>query len=299
MGHIAEALKKAQRERSERLRMNLGDKSPVEERRAVGRRSEDFSGVRAILATGPATQSLCGQLETPPGTGDAPWDIHPSLVAHTEKMSSVAEQYRAVRTWLLSRARSHDRPCLAITSTMPQEGKTVTTANLAIIMSEVRQMRVLAVDCDLREGRLASLFKITQGPGLAEVLAGDVRLAEAIRPTPIPNLFLLTAGTRGATNPTELLNSTAAARVFDEIRERYHYSLVDTPPVQRVSDVGVIGALCTGVLMLVRMQRTPANLARQALHWLQSNNLNVVGCIATACSMKAATYTYRSYEKEP
>jgi capsular exopolysaccharide synthesis family protein len=176
---------------------------------------------------------------------------------------------------------------------MPKEGKSVTAANLAVAMSEVRQMQILAVDCDLRQGGLGKLLRRSEGPGLADVLAGNAALRDAIHPTPLENLSFLPAGDCGAASPAELLNSTAAARVFEEIRDSYHCTLVDTPPVQQVSDVGVIGGLCTGVVMVVRMNRTDSQIVRQSLRWLQSNNLNILGCIAAACSPKAALSSYR------
>ena len=200
---------------------------------------------------------------------------------------------RAVRTWLLRRSTAGERSCIAITSSVPREGKSVTTANLAVAMSEIRHMNVLAVDADLRQGHLASMFKLPNSPGLADVLAGRATLKEAIIKTPLGNLSFLPAGASQELNPTGLLNSTVASSVFEEIRERYHYVFVDTPPVQWLSDIGVIGALCSSILMVVRMNKTPSNLVKQSVNWIRSNNLNVIGCIAAACSLNAARYGYR------
>lgn len=220
------------------------------------------------------------------------WDVHSTVVAARERTSPVTEQYRAARTWLLRRNTAGKHACVAITSSIPKEGKSVTTANLAVAMAEVRHLNVLAVDCDLRQGSMARLYKMSNTPGLADVLTGRVTLDEAIASTPIPNLWTLPAGARHDLNSGELLNSRAATRVFDELRERFHYVLVDTPPVQSLSDVGAIGALCTGVIMVVRMNKTASHLVRQSLHWLQSNHLNVLGCIASDCRTKGARYEY-------
>lgn len=220
------------------------------------------------------------------------WDVHPTVVSVFEKSSPITEQYRAARTWLLRRYSPSKMNCVAVTSSVPREGKSVTTANLAVVMAEVRHMNVLAVDCDFRQGSIAKLFKYSNSPGLSDVLAGRSTLEEAIQRTPLGNLFVLPGGTCHEINSTELLNSTAATKVFDEIRERFHYTLVDTPPVQALSDVGVIGALCSGIVMVVRMNRTPAHVVRQSLHWLQANNLQVLGCIAADCSAKGARYEY-------
>jgi Mrp family chromosome partitioning ATPase len=133
---------------------------------------------------------------------------------------------------------------------------------------------------------------VSNSPGLSDVLAGRATLEDAIQQTPFGNLFVLPSGTCHEINSAELLNSNAANKVFDEIRERFHYTLVDTPPVQALSDVGVIGALCSGLVMVVRMNKTGAHVVRQSLHWLQANNLQVLGCIAADCSAKGARYEY-------
>lgn len=350
MGHIAEALKKADRERRERIG-GAGREAPAARSHAaqphsaqqlseqasapampdINVRPSDPAGARVPSGTrsttegrmaswgivapglspgrkGPAgdgpTDYRRGENPLPPLHGAAAglstarilWDAHPSLVAHHETDSSIVEQYRAVRTWLLCHNSPNQHACLAVTSSVPREGKTVTTANLAVVLAEVRRMRVLAVDCDLRQGGLHRLLRLRRSPGLVDVLAGRLRLNEAIQPTPIPNLFFLSAGDAADANPAELINSAAAARAFDEIRETYHFTLADTPPVQCVSDVGVIGTLCTGVLMIVRLHKTASNVVRQSLHWLQSNNLKVLGCVATACNRKDSVYAYRPRE---
>jgi capsular exopolysaccharide synthesis family protein len=311
MGRIAEALKKAQLEREEQLRVGLGESTtalaedsgtaaaevPAEvtapppsrlSRIDTGFRRDSLAAIRG-LNTGASSRASTGPADSP-----LPWDVHPSVVCVHERWSSIAEQYRAIRTWLLRRNTTGEHTCLAITSSIQREGKSVSTANLAVTMAEVRHMNVLAVDCDFRGCSLSKLFMVPNSPGLADVLAGRVTLAEAISKTPLGNFSILPAGQCHDRNPTELLSSPMAARVFDEIHERHHYVLVDTPPVQRLSDVGVIGALCSGILLVVRMHKTPSNLVRQSLHWLQSNNLNVVGCIAAACGTEDARHLYRN-----
>lgn len=306
MGHLAEALKKAEQERGRSRRAGIsresaqtltlapslsdrlcGDAAPWTPTASASWDSTILSKGRSIL------HEVAVPLRASGATPRPEWEIHPSVVAYHDRTSSITEQYRAVRTWLFSHVKPGESPCLAITSSVPGEGKSVTTANLAVALSEVRQMRILAVDCDFRQGGLGRLLRIPPGPGLADVIAGRAPLREAIRSTPLDNLSVLPVGTCGDAGPAELLNSTEAARVFEEIRDSYDCALVDTPPVQQVSDVGVIGGLCTGVVMVVRMNRTDSQVVRQSLRWLQSNNVKVLGCIAAACSLKASLNSYR------
>jgi tyrosine-protein kinase Etk/Wzc len=137
-----------------------------------------------------------------PTLGPLPsWDVHPSVIAARDRESPITEQYRAVRTWLLRRSGSTEHNCLAITSTIPREGKSVTTANLAAVLSEIRHLKILAVDADFRQGRLATLLKTPNSPGLADVIAGRATLDQAIRTTPLPNLLVLPAGAYQDLNP--------------------------------------------------------------------------------------------------
>ena len=302
MGRIAEALKKAERERTRYFagpgldRFGTPTES-IEPDHEIGqdRLGGDVSSSSVLKFGQHGSLRFSGStmLGPPP-----PWDVHPTLVAVHDRSSTITEQYRAARTWLLRRNASGQRPCVAITSSVPREGKSVTTANLSVVMAEVRHLAVLAIDCDFRQGSLAKMFKMPNSPGLSDVLAGRATLEEAISVTPLGNLSVLTAGTSQDLNPPELLNSQTAARVFDEIRERYHYTLVDTPPVQWLSDIGVIGALCSGIVMVVRMNKTASHLVRQSVHWLQANNLNVLGCIAADCNRKGVRYEYEGSDDD-
>ncbi|MFO0972207.1 MAG: CpsD/CapB family tyrosine-protein kinase [Phycisphaerae bacterium] len=158
----------------------------------------------------------------------------------------------------------------------------------------MRHLNALVVDCNLGAGQLGNRLGVRGGPGLAEVLAGECALMDAVHDSCVGNLKVLPAGMLGSNSRSELLNSRLMPRVMDEIRERFHYVLVDTPAVQAAADVGRIGALCTGVLMVVRMQRTSAALVRQSVRWLAANNVHVLGCVAVGADNRAARMQYDS-----
>ena len=304
MARIADALKKAQTERRRTGTMETDTSAP---RGVIAAALKESAALRTSIAedTRPITiPDQMADISTPQKRkraaepeidliSPAPhWDVHPTVVAVHEKNSPITEQYRAARTWLMRRHTTGAKNCVAITSSVAREGKSVTTANLAVVMAEIRHLKVLAMDCDFRQGSLAKLFKMQASPGLSDVLAGRASLESAIQATPMGNLFLLSSGGCQELNSAELLNSTSAARVFETVRDRFDYVMVDTPPVQCLSDVGVIGAHCTGIILVVRMNKTPAHLVRQSAHWLQANNLNVLGCIAADCSARGARYEY-------
>jgi len=304
MGRIADALKKAQIEREEKLRIGAAIGAPVlptntidvvsppepamRESRASPRKNRREQGINPAEAFHrpiPVAPSRAGPAPMSPLPS---WDISPLVVTMTERDSPVAEQFRAVRTWLMSRVSAAERCCYAITSSIAQEGKSVAAANLAVSLAEVRHLQVMVVDADLRGGGLGKLFKMPDQPGLADVLAGRCPLADAIQSTPIPNLSFMPAGVCGELKAAELFSTRAASVVFEDLRARYHYVLIDAPAVQRSADIGVIGTFCTGIVMVVRMHKTPTQVVQQSVRWLQSHNLNVVGCIAAGQTSKSA-----------
>ncbi|MCK6457114.1 MAG: CpsD/CapB family tyrosine-protein kinase [Phycisphaerae bacterium] len=294
MGRIAEALRRAETHRRETRQLH----APIVDAPQTTLRDTDTASTPARKTRTPIADAL-DRAEAPTRhsrSGPAvPADKKsrasldsPQLVAHHGRSSAVAEQYRALRTWILSHNSTGEHRILAVTSSDRGEGKSVTTANLAIALAEVRHLAVLMLDTDLRTAGLSRLFGLEHATGLADVLAGRATLPEAVHATPIENLWILPAGSVRDEVPTAALSSRTAGRLMDELRERYHYVLADTTAVQAASDAGVVGSLCTGVLMVVRMHRTRLETVKQSVRWLQSNNLHVMGCIAVAANAGSA-----------
>lgn len=283
MGRIADALRKAQAERVEVQR--LGGATHVE---TVSPQVEPVAPDEMVTPPGMRAEFLQPTEEIAPTASTAPrmGDVDPSIVSYADPTSALAEQYRGLRTWLLRHNTTNEHRSIVVTSSVPREGKSVTALNLAVSLAEVKHLNVLVVDADLRRGRLSSLLSMPSGPGLADVLSNQVTMASAIHPTGIRNLSLLPAGNTTPTSTAELLSTRTTAALFDEVRERYHYVIVDTPAVQSAADVGVIGGLCSGLLMVVRMGRTPEPTVKQSVRWLQSNNLNLLGCVLTAADRR-------------
>lgn len=299
MGRIAQALKRAEIDRQESIRLGLSPggataativaEPPKDTGRAPKPTLRDFVPTPLPPSGRPTAPiaNIAGPQAAAVSTAPPCTIVDPTLVAYHDRASAVAEQYRAVRTWLLAHNSTSEHRILAMTSSVRGEGKTVTTGNLGIAMAEVRHLNTLLVDADLRRGSLGRLFGVNEGPGLTDVLAGQRSFASAVRSTPLENVSVLSAGALRGQVPTDLLSSRTAARLFDEIRERYHYVLVDTPSVQSASDVGVIGAMCTAVVLVVRLHKPNTTVVQESLRWLQANNLHVVGCIAVGAGGQA------------
>lgn len=295
MGLISNALRRAEEERGKCRQTaaaetpGQGDVQPVSPDELV----DVPAGVRGALQRAAETSSEPSAWNPPVGTAAVTFNIHPSVVAYHDKAAEITEQYRSLRARLTAQNTTGENQVLAITSSIPKEGKSVTTMNLSWVMSEIKHYRVLMIDGDFRRSSLANMMGISEYPGLADLLRGEASLEEVIRPTPVPNLFIMPAGTTQEFNAAELLSRQKTAGLIQECKRRFQCSIIDTPPASSVSDACVIGPLCTGVLFVVRMGRTPEPIARSTIRLLQSNNVNVLGTILAG--HRESTGRYRRY----
>jgi capsular exopolysaccharide synthesis family protein len=173
------------------------------------------------------------------------------LVLHQGEASKAAlEAYRGLRTRLMRSQAKAGLKSIAITSSLPGEGKTLTTMNLGLCYAQLPQQRVLVIDADLRTCGLTSMLDHPSTPGLAEVLAGEVTPDEAIVSTNQKNLFVLPAG--NVSSPPELFTGSHWQEFLAHCSEMFKLVLIDTPPILPLADFELISAACDGVLMVVR-----------------------------------------------
>ena len=190
--------------------------------------------------------------------------LHPALVAAINPHSPVAEQYRAIRTRLAHRDDHGPLRTIMVTSPEPGDGKSITSANLALTMAQELQRQVLLVDADLRTPATHLLFGVHGTPGLAEVLVGDASIDDALVYLPDLRLTILPAGNAPGF-PTELLGSNAMRRVMDTLRARFDRILLDVPAVAPLADAGTLAPLADGVVMVIRAGVTQRPALDQAL----------------------------------
>jgi protein-tyrosine kinase len=198
-------------------------------------------------------------------------------VSYYERSSLKSEQYRSLRTRLISANTQNEHQVFAVSSAVPREGKTVTSVNLGFSLAEIPHLKVLIVDGDFRQGRVSKLTNVEDKPGMADLLQGNATFEEVVRPSPIPNLSIIPAGKTGGRSATELLSRKTSRATFDRIRREFHYTVVDTPPANALADIGIIGQMSTGVIFVIRMHRTPEPLARRAIKHIQSYNVPIIG----------------------
>lgn len=221
-------------------------------------------------------------------------DVQLRLIAFTSPHSQAAESYRSLRTSLLLSSAGNPPQVLAITSSMPSEGKTLTAINCATVLAQ-QGAKVLLVDADLRQSSLHQAFNIPPGPGLSAVLAGACPEEQAItRLEELPHLAVLPSGTPPA-YPAETLASTTMADLIQRWRTQYDHIVMDTPPVSMFTDAVVLGSRADAVLLVVRSCATTKYALRHTRDLLQRANANIAGIVLNGVDLRYENGYYRSY----
>jgi len=211
------------------------------------------------------------------------------------------EAYRSLRSAFLYKDSLKQEPLkqpktIVVASASPNDGKSMTAANLAITFAQAGA-RVLLIDADLRRGVLHNHFSVPMNPGLAEVLAGQCDWLAAMVQTPIPNLHFLPSGT----TPRHSHNVFAKTDKFlEEIAGHYDYYIFDTAPVIVADDVLSLAPHVDGLIMVIRAGFTSGRIARAALDMLKQRRVNVIGLVFNGVQPNAGDfYYYRCKEYYP
>ena len=177
-----------------------------------------------------------------------------------------------LRTRLAHAEGASNLRTVLVTSPQKGEGKSITSANLALTMAQELQRRVVIVEADLRKPSLQQLFGLPAGPGLAEYLSGAAELKDVMQFLPDHNLTVIHAGRRAGQpgRAARLDRDAAAAR---QLRTRFDRVILDTPPVLPLADVAVLAPLVDGALMVVRAGVTPKPAIENALRAFDSSRL--------------------------
>jgi succinoglycan biosynthesis transport protein ExoP len=213
------------------------------------------------------------------------------LVTQSRPRSQMAESYRALRTSLLLTFAGGPPTVILITSALPEEGKTTTSVNSAIVLAQ-KGTRVLLIDADLRRPSIHKTLGMGPKIGLSNVLTGAATLQQAIIPSTIlPELFILPAGTPPP-NPAELLASAKMKNVLAELRKQYDHIVIDSPPTLSVTDAVVMSTDADAVVLVIRSGHTTKPALRRARDILLQVNARVCGVLVNAVDLSSPDYYY-------
>jgi capsular exopolysaccharide synthesis family protein len=233
----------------------------------------------------------CPQLEWKP-------DPATMLFLHGDDSARGTEEFRTLRSRLYHLREKMPLKKLLVTSALPREGKSFTSSNLAQVVVRQHGRRALLIDADLRAPRLHLMLGTTSDPGLSDYLLGKSDEFSIMQRGPLENLFFIPSGT-GAADPAELIGNGRLKMLLQRVEPLFDWIIIDSPPAVPVSDASVLAKACDGVLMVVRSNSTPVDLARKARQEFPDEAL--VGMVLNGTSedaMPYARYYYESYQKK-
>lgn len=215
------------------------------------------------------------------------------MKVHHDSASLTAEAYRTVRTAIFFGVPEGGARTLLITSPDKGDGKTILASNLAITMAQAGQ-KTLLIDADLRRPKQHVVFAVDKEKGLSGLVAGQLSEEEAIQPTDIAGLSILTAGPE-VPNPSELLNDQVFSSRLKALAKEYDRVIIDSPPVMPVSDSRILAAICDVTLLVLRANKSTRNVSRHACESLYSVGARLLGVIVNDVSPKKGYYGYSGY----
>lgn len=221
------------------------------------------------------------------------------LLSYVQPKSQISEAFRALRTSLLLSQADHPPQVILVTSALPREGKTTAAVNLSVTLAQLGD-RTLLVDSDLRKPGVRRALNLPPGKeaGLSSYLAGVSSLDEVLTPHPaINNLTALTTGPVPP-SPADLLSSHRMRDALLELRRRFKFIVIDSPPIMAATDAVILSALTDGVLLVVRSGSTPKEAFTRSRDLLSAVKCRLLGVVLNAVDSSAPDYYY-SYRYYP
>lgn len=223
--------------------------------------------------------------------------ISTNLVTMLDTISPISESFRRLESNIIYSNPDQKLNSLIVTSSTKGEGKTTITSNLGVVLAEAGYNVVIA-DTDLRRPNLHNLFGINRAPGIVEVLFENISLEEAIQPTVLSNLSILSAGNRPP-NPSAITQSKAFLDIMKKVEEKYDFVLIDTPPYGIITDASALIRQTDGVVVVTRFNDTSEAELTHIFNNLDRVKANILGTVLSAFDYnQTSDYYYSTYYQE-
>ena len=220
--------------------------------------------------------------------------ITPENLLNDQTVFTVAESYKTMRTNAVFALSPFNDKVFAVTSVNAAEGKSMTVANLAISFA-LTESKVLLIDADMRKPTQHKLFQVKNEKGLSSAISKMNRLEECIHQGVRKNLDLMPSGAIPP-NPSELLDSGQFETIIDKLKSEYDYIIIDTPPVNVVSDVLVMAKSISGVMFVAKHGSTTYENIEEAMKKLRLAEIKMLGFILNNIVMSSGGKYYNSYK---
>lgn len=217
------------------------------------------------------------------------------MIVEREPKSIAAESYRTLRTNLQYSSFDDDYKVIVVTSSEPGEGKSTTSGNLALSLAQ-SDKKVILIDCDLRKPSIHKKFKLSNSAGLSDVIVEKESVTN-VGYKYNKNLTVLTAG-KIPPNPAEMLGSKAMTALIDALKKIFDYVILDTPPVQAVTDAQILSTKADGTILVVRAEKTKKDSVHNSVNLLKKVNANIIGTVLNGLEVSSNNYYYYYGDKE-
>jgi len=216
-----------------------------------------------------------------------------NLVTQNDPKNPAAEAYRVIRTGIQFAQAGKELQTIALTSCTPNEGKSTTIANLAVVLTQAGKS-VLLIDCDMRNPTVHKNFNLSNKVGLSSCISMGTALSDAVQKTSIEGLYALTGGVIPP-NPSELLGSKQMKNVLQRAKEQYDYVLIDTPPVMPVTDALIVSRFVDGMILVIASAEVKVEMARDVKNQLVNAGANILGVVLNKVRSEHHGYGYGYY----
>lgn len=215
------------------------------------------------------------------------------LITKHHPKSPISEAFRSLRTSLHFLTPHQEYRVMLLTSAGPSEGKSTVISNLGVTLAQSGK-KVVIVDADLRRPMQHKMFNIINAAGLTNFLVNENPLDEVIQESGVENLSVIASGPIPP-NPSELLESGGMRSLIQQLRARFDFVLVDSPPVLPITDAAIMASLVDGVVLVVRSGQTRVDLAKEAKETIEKARGKMIGAILNQVHYEGDDYRYYYY----
>lgn len=223
---------------------------------------------------------------------DADKDPHAKLTDSNIPFA-VIESYKSIRTNITFSLSTSEKKVFAVSSPNPGEGKSTTSANIAIALSQ-GDSKVLLIDADMRRPVQHEIFAIRNKNGLSSAISKQQKLEDCIQKNVMQNLDVLPAGPIPP-NPSELLASEQMSKILEDLREQYPVIIIDTPPVNIVTDTMELAKNLSGIIMVLQYGKTTREEVEEVVKRIEFSQVNLLGFILNGIKVKRSSRYYSKY----
>lgn len=219
-----------------------------------------------------------------------------TLITHEKPKAVISEKFRGIRTNILFSTADSDIQSLLVTSEKPASGKSTISANIAITYAQAG-FSTLLIDGDMRKPTQHYIFNKNNINGLSNVVINNSSFDEAVQKTDVNNLDLLTSGPIPP-NPSELIGSSNMLDLFNTLKNKYDFILIDTPPVNTVTDAQLFGELTKNAVYIIDVETNNRDAVKKGKELLEKSGTKILGVVLNKAPLDKSSSSYYYYGEE-